>query len=129
MVDIGISILVNSLLSSPPFNGGFFATLPKGQSLPNWTYRSITDKPDTTLTTARGLAMRRLQIDVYGATAGDAITMAESIDQILHGYHGTLPDADVTWVGSCFRSDIEDFFDTAARTYRRMLEYEILYAN
>jgi hypothetical protein len=125
MLEQGISMLVNATISSPPFIGGFDVQLPKGAALPNWTYRNISDVPNTGLLFAKGLARRRLQIDVYGYAAADAFTMASTIDGILHGFAGILPDPGATFVSSCFRSDIEDYYDEASRTWRRMLEYEI----
>jgi hypothetical protein len=135
MLEQGIVILVNTALASPPFVGGYYEVLPKGAGLPNWTYRTISDIPNTTLQSAKGLAMRRLQIDVYGGggatqanLGSDAIDLASSIDNILNGYAGILPDTGATFVSSCFRSDIDDFYDSVNRSWRRMLEYEIQYA-
>jgi hypothetical protein len=135
MLEQGIVILVNTSLSSPPFDGGYLGELPKNHPLPSWYYISISDIPDTTLTTAQGLSMRRLEINAIGGggatqtnLGSDAINLAARIDAILHGFAGTLPDLDLTVVSSCFRSDIKDFFDPAARTNRRLLEYEILYS-
>ena len=73
-----------------------------------------------------------MQIDVYGYESGqgaDVLTIAQQIDAILNGFRGTLSDPNSTYVDSCFTSDKKDFpFDPDARTYRRMLEYEIWYA-
>lgn len=122
-------MLVNGQ-TSPPAVGGFFAELPKDYPLtvPVWSYRSISNVSNTTLTTSRGLNMRRLQIDCYAAKPADVITLAKDIDDVLNGFQGTLPDPDSTYVSSCFSSDVIDFFDDAPRSYRRMLEYEIFYA-
>src|SRR5579862_967177 len=120
-------MLVNAR-NSPPAQGGYFAELPEDYSLaaPAWTYRSVSQASNTTLTTSRGLAMRRLQIDCYAAAAADVIALADDIDKVLNGFQGTLPDPDATVVSSCFSSDVIDFFDDAPRSFRRMLEYEIL---
>ncbi len=133
MIDIGLVMLVNNGLSSPPSTiGGFFLQLPKNQPLPSWTYRGISQTPNTTLRSSTGLRQRRIQIDCYGSRLGDgsdAIELAASIDAVLNGYQGTLPDPDSTYVSSCFQSDVIDFFDDSLRTYRRMLEYELLFVD
>lgn len=73
--------------------------------------------------------MMRLQVDVYGyevQQGADVLTVGKQIDTILNGFRGTLQDPDHTFVDSCFTADIKDFpLDPEARTYRRMLEYEI----
>jgi hypothetical protein len=133
MIDQGIVMLVNAGLSSPPFVGGFDAQLPKDAgsgafSLPNWSYLIVYDHSDTGLQFAKGLTKRMLQIDCYGATPAAALTLSESIDAILNGFQGHLPDPDSTFVSSCFNSDKRNMFDDAPRSYRRMLEYELCYS-
>lgn len=125
-------MLVNNGLASPPSTiGGFFVQLPKDQPLPSWTFRGISMVSNTTLQCPTGLATKRIQIDVYGnADSGgaDAILLSSQIDKVLNGFQGHLPDPDSTFVSSCFSSDQMDFFDDAARTYRRMQEYEVLFS-
>lgn len=133
MIEQGIVKLVQSDLTVNALVpvGGFFAELPKDQALPNWSYRSISLVANTGLQFSTGLRMMRLQIDVYGDINGrgaDSIALAKAIDHVLNGFAGTLSDPDSTFVSSCFLSDEIDFFDDAGRTYRRMLEYEILFA-
>jgi hypothetical protein len=70
----------------------------------------------------------RLQIDCYGDTAANAMALARAISQVLDGYQGTLADPDSTFVSAVVPDGGMDFFDDARRSYRRMLEYEILYA-
>ncbi len=131
MLEEGIVILVNAGLGGTP-NGGFENQLPENFSTyPTWTYRNISRVPNTTLTTFTGLQMARLQIDCYGsstALGADCAALAKLISAILNGYQGTLADPDATFVSSCFRSDLITYFDPAARTYRRMIEFEILFS-
>lgn len=133
MLDLGLQLLINNGLASPPFQGGFMATLPQNFSLPNWTYLAVTGSvPNTGLLFVKGLNLRRQQIDVYGTQTGqggDAIAMATQIDGILNGFAGNLPDPDSTFVSSCIRSDTEYIFDPEFRTYRVKLEYEIHFAS
>lgn len=126
-------MLVNARLSSPPSTiGGFLDVLPKNQALPSWSYSVVSFVPQLGLLTTTGLAFLRLQIDVYGFEAqqgADVLTIAQQIDVTLNGFRGTLADPDSTYIDSCFTSDKKDFpFDPDARTYRRMLEYEIWFA-
>lgn len=107
---------------------GFFAELPKDNPLPSWTYITVSQAITSGLTFADGLRTRRIQLDCYGFLAADAIALAKAIDKVLLGYTGTLPDADHTFVNVILLEDQMDFFDDARRSYRRMLEYEIVYA-
>ena len=106
--------------------GGFLATLPKDTVLPSWTYRAISDHSSYGLRGEHGFVTRRLQIDCFGTVREDAMLLGKAINKVLSGYRGTLADSDSTIVFGCFRSDLQDPpLDEAARTYRRMLEYEI----
>ena len=110
--------------------GGFLATLPKDETLPSWTHLTVSDAGPYALGGAHGFVTRRLQIDCYGSQRADAISLAKAIDAVLSGFRGSLSDDDSTVVYVCFRSDRMVFpFDDASRTYRRMLEFEIQYAD
>ena len=127
MIEQGLVKLVqaSSTVSAICPTGGLFVELEKDQALPGWTYRFFSDHPEETLTTIGGLTRRRVQIDCYGTSGSDVIRLAAAINQVLHGYRGTLTDTDSTVVDSISRSDLMDFFDDARRSYRRMLEFEI----
>lgn len=116
----GFVALVNTAAA-----GGYFAQLPKDAQLPAWTYLVVSDPSDYTLQATVELSAMRMQIDCYGQTGAQAITLAKAIDAVLSGYLGTLPDG--TLVQGCFRTNRIDFFDDAARNFRRMLEYQIWY--
>lgn len=105
--------------------GGYYAQLPEKQPLPCWSYLFVSDVADYTLDGRVDLTMRRLQVDCYGETGSDAITLADAVDKVLDGYKGTLPDPESTTVQGCFRSNLIDFFDSSSRTFRRMLEYNL----
>ena len=105
--------------------GGFFGVLPKGTALPSWAYSTITDSEEYTLRGKAGLSSCTIQIDCFASTPEDCIQLARTIDAVLSGYRGKLPDPDATGIDSCFRTNKSDFFDDATRTYRRMLEYQI----
>lgn len=110
--------------------GGFLAGLPKDYRLPSWTYLVVSVTGDTMMQSVRGLAMMRLQIDCYGNTGDQVIRLASAIDGVLQGFSGDLTDTDLTWINSCLSSDMQDFpIDPDARTFRRMLEYEIWYSD
>lgn len=121
-------MLVNAGISSPPFVGGFSAELPKGFALPNWTYKIVFDHSDPTLTSFKTLNRLCIQIDCFGNADADALALAQSIDGVLDGFSGRLPDPDSTWVNTCFNTDRQNFFEDSPRNYRRMLEFTLMYA-
>lgn len=134
MIGEGIVELVQSkapVLALCPI-GGFYLELPKDwTAMPSWSYQFISTVSDPGLTTPNSLQMLRLQIDVFGDENGrgaDAIKLAAAIDKVLNGFAGRLPDADATFVSCCFSSDTIDFFEDAPRNFRRMIEFEILFA-
>jgi hypothetical protein len=109
--------------------GGFFAEVPKDfKPLPTWTYQGVSLNPNTTLLGTKGLRTVRWQIDCYGDDAAQVITLANAIDNVLDGYQGNLADQEQTYVSACILTDSMDFFDDYRRSYRRMLEYEVLFA-
>jgi hypothetical protein len=103
--------------------GGYLAQLPPNSALPSWTQQTISEPVDYLLSGPDALVMRRIQIDVYGKDPADAVELAFAIDKVLSGYKGTLPDG--TRVQGCFRDNKLDFFDSEARSFRRMLDYRI----
>ena len=129
-IDQGITRLINSGLSSPPFSNSAFQTMPVNASYPNYVFKEISRVRNTGLLFAFGLVAMRMEIQVNGSPSGqgaDAIRLSEQINQILNGYAGTLPEG--TIVSSCFQSDVIDIFDDAVRVYQRKMEYEINYSD
>ena len=128
MLEAGIVSLVQAdpgVLALCPV-GGFLLTLPKDLPRPSWCYQMISDHSIYCLQGEHGFVTRRMQIDCFGNVPEDAILLGRAINKVLSGYRGTLPDPDQTLVFGCFRSDLIDPpFDAAARSYRRILEYEI----
>lgn len=132
MIEQGLVKLVmdNSSVTAIAPTGGFLAGLPKDYRLPSWTYLVVSVTGDTMLQSVRGLAKMRLQIDCYGTSGDQVIRLASAIDGVLQGFSGDLTDSDLTWINSCLSSDMQDFpIDPEARTFRRMLEYEIWYTD
>lgn len=105
--------------------GGYFFQLPEAHKKPSWTYAVISDMSSYTLQGRDGLTRYRIQIDIYGTSAADCLTLFQTIDNVISGYHGTLPDPDSTVVQGIFRDNITDFFDSDSRTYRRSVDYLI----
>jgi hypothetical protein len=130
MIELGVVLLVqgNAAVSAIAPTGGYFAQLPKDYKLPSWTYQTVSDPADYVLSGPMTQAERRVQIDCYGATAADAILLANAIDALLSGFTGTLTDPDATHVQGIFRDNMLDFFDTDSRTPRRMLDYKIWFS-
>jgi hypothetical protein len=127
VIELGVVLLVqgNAAVKAIAPTGGFFAQLPKDYTLPTWTYQTVSDVAGYLLQQPETVGQRRVQIDCYGATAADAIRLANAIDALLSGFRGTLTDPDATVIQGCFRGNMIDFFDPDSRTYRRMLEYQI----
>jgi hypothetical protein len=105
--------------------GGYLSVVPKGETMPTWTYTSVSMLFDYTLAGEHGLNMWRVQVDCYGEHAAECIRLAAAIDKVLSGFSGVLTDVDSTLVDSCFTSNQIDFFDDASKTYRRMIDYEL----
>lgn len=124
-LELGINLLVNGGLSSPPFAGGFYVNLPKDAAYPNWTYRGISQRDLIGLQTPHGLKQCRLEIRTYGSPAGtgsDSIDLAEQIFNILQGFKGFLPEG--TQVDSIFRDDkVDNPEDPFARNFIRTQEF------
>ncbi len=128
MIEQGIVALVQGdpTVSGIASTGGFAANLPKDHPLPSWTHKGVTEKPSYTFKGPVNVRPRRLQIDCYGYVFADCILLADAIDAVLSGFSGTLTDPDSTFVQGCFRTNQIDFeLDTASRTFRRMIEYEL----
>jgi hypothetical protein len=127
MIEQGFVELVqgDAGVSAIAATGGFNAQLPPDFVLPTWTYAVVSDPTDYLLSGPETLAPRRIQVDCYGSTAADAISLAKAIDLVASGYRGTLTDPDATVVQGCFHTNTLDFFDTGSRSFRRMLEYLI----
>jgi hypothetical protein len=105
--------------------GGYLQVLPKDLELPSWTQQLITEETDYTLLDVVNLRQRRIQIDCYADDPDDCIALANAIDAVVNGYHGTLTDADSTVVQGIFQSTAFGFYDGASRSYRRTLEYDV----
>ena len=132
MIEQGIVTLVNADATVAGIlgtnGGGFYATLPKDQPKPSWSYLLVSSTtPSRTLDPQRQLVQERWQLDVFGNDPDDVIRLARAIDAVLFNYSGVLPDPDATLVQAVFREDLIDHFDDTARDYRRSLDYLITF--
>lgn len=137
MIEAGIIALVNSdptvteILSQSPDGpeGGFgFDELSKNLPLPSWAFRFFGGQRMITLLGARGWQSRRLEIHSLGSDGDQCILLANAIDLVLNGFTGPLPDPDTVMVDYCFSVNSPiDFFDSIARSYRRVHEYRIAF--
>lgn len=109
-------------------SGGFDSELPKDFSLPTWIYTIVYDHSDPTLLSFKTLNRFCIQIDCFGKTAGEALTLAKTISGVLDGFRGTLADDDSCWIDCCFSTDRQNFFEDAPRNYRRMIEFTAMYS-
>lgn len=128
-------MLIQSRIGSPPIcPGGFLGTLPENfissDNRLAYTYKVISDRPDTGLTHSVGFDLARFEINCFSFDRPGVILLSKAINLVLQGFHGILPDADATQIYCCKRSDLKDFdTDPNARNFRRMLEYEISFNN
>lgn len=109
---------------------GSFAQLQANNSYPGWTYENITRQVNSGLQFVKGMNTIRWQVDCFGSPGGqgnDCISLAYAIENCLVGFVGVLPDVDATQVNFCELIDQHDFFDSAARSFRRMIEFEIIF--
>ena len=127
MIEQGLAKLVqsNPAVAAIAQNGGFLQMLPKDFPLPSWTQQLIVENTYYSLTSVTGVRKRRIQIDCYAVDADGVVALADAIDLVLSGYHGTLSDLDNTVVQGVFQNNAIDFFDAASRTYRRVLDYDV----
>jgi hypothetical protein len=127
MIEQGLVRLVNASTAVTTIcpAGGFFASLPKDQPRPSWAYTIVSRVTDYSLAGRQQHTQIRLQLDVFGDDAADCINLANAIDAQINGFKGTLTDPDAMVVQGIFLADQIDFFDDTARTFRRMLEYEV----
>jgi hypothetical protein len=132
MIDGGLMQLISTNAGVIAAGGTFgsFLQLQTNNTYPGWTYENITDDSDSGLQFVIGMVTIRWQVDCFGSPSGqgnDAIALAEAIRKALVGFVGTLPDVDETQVNFCKLIDKHDFFDSAARSFRRMIEFEVIY--
>ena len=108
--------------------GGFAGQLPENLPAPVYFYKVISDQANTTLQSFKGFGSRMFQFDCFGAKAVDAQLLANAIDVVLNGFHGTLPDPDSTRVDSIFRTDrMGPEPSSSSRNFWVMLEYKVWY--
>ncbi len=127
MIEQGLAKLVQGTpaVAAIAATGGYLQVLPKDLKLPSWTHQMITEEAAYTFLNVVDLRRRRVQIDCYADDPDDCVALANAIDAVLSGYHGTLTDADSTVVQGIFQSTAIDFFDAASRSFRRALEYDV----
>ena len=135
MIENGIVGLINAdpgvLAALAGGVGGFgFDELAKNLPLPSWAFRFFGGHVIPTLggVGPKSFRWRRMEIHCMGSSADNTLTLAGAIDNVLSGFSGMLPDASPggTQVDSIIPSNSPiDFFDSAARSWRRVLEYQV----
>ena len=135
MVEQGLVMLIQNTLNDPTILGGF-PYVPKGAkdlirpiNPKAWSYRCILSEPIYVLEGQDLLTALEMQIDCYGYSMPDAMTVAKAIDSVLRGsWSGTLPDPDATVVTGIFRlPSFVDGYSDINSSYVRSLEYSIHY--
>ncbi|GGA80703.1 hypothetical protein GCM10011507_34900 [Edaphobacter acidisoli] len=103
------------------------ATLATGPAI---TFQIVGGRSDPTFETS-GLQMLRVQFDCYAvgtASASGAKTayqVRDALTQLLNGYRGALPDG--SWLEGAELIQMIDFFESAARQYRCMVEFYLYF--
>ena len=130
MLEQGLVSLINSNTAVQEIcvNGGYLVELPPNQVLPSWTHTTISEPQEYLLDgTPSAPTMRRWQVDSYAQTADVCIKLSAAIANALAGFRGRLSDPDSTGICGIFADNLVDFFDSAARTYRRCADYRVFY--
>jgi hypothetical protein len=129
MIDQGLELLLQntSAVTAIAPVGGFNTQLPPNKPLPSWTFQLVSSPSDLTLQGPVSLTYARYQFDCYGENSAQTILLSNAINQVLDGFIGTLPDPDATIVQVMRRTNKIPFFDSDARNFRIMLEYELQY--
>lgn len=88
--------------------------LPTDSTLPAMTYQIVGSSNKQTMST-HGMQRVRLQIDCWGDTYGDAVTLRDAVATSLDGYQ----DANVQFL----LLSKSDFFERDALQYRALIEF------
>lgn len=139
----GIADLVNSdatVQSIATNGGGFLVQLPTDflnadgsfNGAPTWTILRAGGRTEHTLSGLRGPREALIQIDCMAVNPADAVNLSIAIDAVLDGFSGAFFDSasppNATAVLSCLeQAEPFDHYDTPFRTWRRVLEYLVLY--
>lgn len=117
----------NSAVTAICPSGGFLGTIPKDHPMPSWAFLLYGLRaPDGLIAVNGGGARVNCQIDVFGSARADVVNLTQAIKAVLHGFRGTFPDPDSTYIDSCLLIDLRDLEeDPDSRVFRRMSEYEI----
>ena len=105
----------NLLMANSSAPGGVHGMiLPNEPTLPAVSYSFISATPSATFD-GHGTARYRVEVNCWGASYSDAVTLRHDLIQALDGYSAN---------GLATRLiSPHDFFDSAARQYRAMVEF------
>jgi hypothetical protein len=114
------TLLSTSVLITPLIGTRVYPLeIPQDPTLPALCYSFVGGSSTNTLTTT-GIAKWRLQVDCYGDTYADAVTLRNAVVQTLNGYY----DATMNVMLITPR----DFFDHELLQYRATAEFYVLFA-
>lgn len=97
----------------------FPVLLPESPTLPALTYQVVGGSSDQTFETS-GYQRLRVQLDCWGESYADAVTLRAAVSKAVDGYQGPLSDG--TFLLDAQTLQTADFFEQEARQYRAMLE-------
>lgn len=117
---------VSALIGDPP---RFYAGLaPEQPTYPYCVYYLISGQTPNAMGQSTDLERRRYQVDCWGKTATDAITLADAIEKAFDRYSGVVnPGPNQTTVQAIFKLGPADVYDEQARRFKRSVDLDVCY--
>lgn len=98
------------------------SVLPQAPTLPAITYNTISAIRQNTMDGPDGLPSKRIQIDSWGSTFAQAVSLADAIRQRLDGYRGTMGSTEIKGV---FANTERQLYDPDPKLYRISMDFVI----
>lgn len=132
-IDVGITALlagdsgVHANLKLPGAASIFDGVVPEDVAqYPCLAYQWVGGSNDPGLSSA-GPRRSRLQVDCWGTTKRQAVTLANAVAHLLDGFSGVLSDGTNVLSAWIINPPGVDFFSGDSRFRRRMLEFYVLH--
>jgi hypothetical protein len=121
MIEQNIFTLLSTSALITPLIGtrSYPLVIPEHSSLPALCYSIIGGSNTATLTTT-GVARWRLEVNCYGETYSDAITLRNAVTKTLNGYMDNSMNIQLI--------QPRDFFDDDLLQYRAMAEFYVMFS-
>ncbi len=96
--------------------------IPSSAGLPNAVYQRISTRREPTLAGPNGLALARVQIDIFAATKAEVDSLATTVRGLLDGYRGTTSGVKIQ---ETRLENEQDQFETNTEVWRVILDFII----